>query len=364
VFNRRLPHVLFAILLALGVRELLGSPVRGPVLLPLAIAVLVMLVLSGAIQLAAGAAARFRFLAWQLPFVWFELRDGRLRLHPGVGPWAFGSPFLIPRHPGQVRRFPVVVAVGAAACLACGIGLGLVRGPVGWLDDPGLAARMLDVTWQYLVACGIFYLLPLRFRFSALPGWWLFSALVHPRRVARLTAGLVLGRQAQLARPREWEHGAEWAALATSIPDGSRVDLLYHNLAGALADDTGRHEEAARLLDHILAHLDALPVRLRPAFLGEAAYRAALVDGDLARAEELLAGTIDAVPAAQSDVLRGRAALALAGGHPAEALRLLDGWEAKLPATAPLAFRVCASEEVAAMREAATTRLEADRLSR
>jgi hypothetical protein len=72
---------------------------------------------------------------------------------------------------------------------------------------------------------------------------------------------------------------------------------------------------------------------------------------------ELLEGPANGPLVSQSNVLIGRSARALAGGDPKAALRIQEGWKQTYPAAAPAGVRVCAYEEVAAIRDQARARL-------
>lgn len=234
------------------------------------------------------------------------------------------------------RRTLLMIAGGPATSILSGVLALALRGPLGLAAIPAAAGHAHVIASTATAVFGVASLLlsavtliPSRTGGPHTDGRRILQLLrggpAADQEVALLALwGLMLAGR----RPREWDSALVAQALAPA--DGTVFDVLARQLASVYALDRGEPADARRHLDGALALEEMLPPHARPGLLVQAAYFAAAVDGDAARARALFARAGTGPTVAPHQRLLAEAAVCLAEGDARPAAGLLDRAEAQL----------------------------------
>ncbi|HEX2188091.1 MAG TPA: hypothetical protein VHG51_04300 [Longimicrobiaceae bacterium] len=234
------------------------------------------------------------------------------------------------------RRTALLVAGGPVTSLLAGAAALAMRAPLG-LDalprDAGFAAYLASMALLLggvtSLGIGAATLIPARTGGFYSDGARLLRLLRGGPDTGREVAILTLMALSMAGRrPREWDPAL--VAQAASLADGTPFDAVGRQLAHAGALDLGEVEEARRQLEAALELEEVLPPVARPGLLLQAAWFAAVHDGDAARARALFGRAGAGLMVPPHSRLLAEAAVLLAEGDAARAAGLLDRAEAQL----------------------------------
>lgn len=257
------------------------------------------------------------------------------------------------------RRTLLMIAGGPATSILSGVLALALREPLGLAAIPAaaghahvIASTATAVFGVMSLLLGVVTLIPSRAGGPHTDGRRILQLLRSGPAADRDVALFALwGQTLAGRRPREWDPDLVAQALAPA--DGTQFDVIARQLASVYALDRGEPGEARRHLAGALGLEETLPPLARPGLLVQAAYFAAVVDGDAVRARALFSRAGSRLTGAPHQRLLAEAAVCLAEGDARLAAGLLDRAEAQLGRAPGRGAAVMDLEHIRRLRAAA-----------
>ena len=299
-------------------------------------------------HLLGGMAAGFRPLLFMVGPLRVEREGERFRARLSLKGAMFGGlAACVPTDTHDLRRRTLwLIAGGPLASFVAGV---LLLGLRPLLDAPPVADVLLLATGAISLLIWMASIIPSTAGGFYSDGGRMIRLVRGGDDVEREVACLALiGLSMGGARPRDW--GPELVARASAGEADTLFGVAGRMYAAVHEKDSGRMDAARAHLDVALASAEVLPVQARPGLMLQAAFFAARVDGDAARARGFLERGEGGVMLQAHSRPLVEAAIAWAEGDRARAAERLDVAEAALVHASDAGSARMAADQMAELR--------------